>query len=113
MAGAVEMGAEDDPFVADLPEGGQAEDLEAAGVGKDGAVPVHETVQAAQLGDGFHPGSQVEMIDIAQDEAGPQGPQFLGGEGLHRAVGAHRQEDRGLHRAVGRGYFSTPRPVWT
>jgi hypothetical protein len=42
---------EADAFLGDLAQGAQGEDLEAAGVGEDGAVPGHELVQAAE---GFH-----------------------------------------------------------
>ena len=94
------MRAEGDALVADLPEGRQAEDLEAAGVGEDGAVPVHEAVQAAQLGDGLHPGPEIEVVHVAQDDAGPHGPQLLRGEGLHRGIGAHRHEDGGVNHAA-------------
>ena len=106
MAGAVEVRAEGDANVLDLPEGRQAEDLKAAGVGEDGAVPVHEAVQAAQLGDGLHPGPEIEVVHVAEDDAGAHGLQLLGGEGLHRGIGAHRHEDRGLHHAAGGGDLS-------
>ncbi len=47
------------------------------------------------------PGLQIKVVHVAQDDAGAQGPQFFRGEGLHRAIGAHRHEDRGLHHAPG------------
>src|SRR5262249_42236749 len=45
---AVDVGAEGDPVLVQAAQVGQAEDLEAAGVGQDGAVPAHEAVQAPQ-----------------------------------------------------------------
>ena len=47
-----------DPVVGDLADLGEAEDLEAAGVGEDRPVPAHEAVQAAQLGDQLVAGPQ-------------------------------------------------------
>ena len=51
--GAVEMGAEFDAVVGDFAELGEAEDLEAAAVGEDGLVPVHEVVEAAEFLEDF------------------------------------------------------------
>src|SRR5579871_3368163 len=45
MGGAVEVRAEGDAVLADLAQVAQAEDLEAPGVGQDGAVPAHEMMQ--------------------------------------------------------------------
>ena len=52
----------------DLAHVGEAEDLEAAAVGEDGAVPVHEAVQAAQLGDELVAGPQGEVVGVAEDD---------------------------------------------
>ncbi len=60
----------------------------------------------AQLGDELHPGPQIEVVHVAQDDAGSHILELFGGEGLHRGVGAHRHEDRGLDHAVGGGDFS-------
>ena len=100
------MGTEGDAFVGNGAEGRQAEDLKAPGIGEDGAVPVHETVQATQLGDGLHPGPQIEVVHVAQDDPGAHGPQLLRGQGLHRGIGAHRHEDRGRNHAAGGGDLS-------
>ena len=63
---AVQMRLEDDALLGDFPQAAQAEDLEAAGIGEDGAGPRHEAVQPAQLADQFVPGPQKEMIGIGQ-----------------------------------------------
>ena len=53
------------PLLAHGAERRQAEDLEAAGVGEDGAVPVHEAVQPPQGLDGGNPGPQVQVVGVA------------------------------------------------
>ena len=59
VLGAVEDGAELDAVVGELERVGEAEDLEAARVGEDGAVPVHERVQAAGVAHDVSAGAQV------------------------------------------------------
>ena len=54
--------------VVDLAEVGQAEDLEAAGVGQDRPVPAHEPVQPTQTGDALVAGSQGEVVGVGQDD---------------------------------------------
>ena len=49
---------------------GEAVDLEAAAVGEDRPVPVHEAMQAAQLGDEVVAGPQGEVIGVAEDDLG-------------------------------------------
>ena len=57
-----------DPLFRDLPQGAEAEDLEAAAVGEDGTVPVHEPVQSPVLPDQIVARPQVEMVGVAQDD---------------------------------------------
>ena len=47
---AVDVAAEGDARIVDLPYVSEAVDLEPAGVGEDGPVPGHEFVQAAEFG---------------------------------------------------------------
>ena len=70
MGRSVEVRAEFDPFLGDLTELVEAEDLESAGVGEDGVGPAHETVQASHAADEFVAGTQVKMIGVAEDDAG-------------------------------------------
>ena len=56
---AVEVGAEDGSAIVDFEIGGEAVDLIAAAVGEDGAMPVHESVEAAELRDKFVAGRRV------------------------------------------------------
>ena len=66
----VVMGLEEDAVLTDPAQLGQAEDLESPAVGKDGTVPVHETMQPPELPDQFGPGPQGQMVGIAQDDLG-------------------------------------------
>ncbi len=55
---AVEVGAEKNALFGDFTQGVEAEDLEAAGIGQDGAGPSHEFVEAAEIADGFGSGGE-------------------------------------------------------
>ncbi len=55
-------------FFGDLAQAGEAEDLEAAGIGEDGVGPGHEAVQSAELADEFVAGAQVEMIGVGEED---------------------------------------------
>jgi hypothetical protein len=63
---AVQVRLEDDAFVGDLAQTGEAEDLVAAGIGEDGAGPGHEAMQAAELADQFVAGAQEEMVGVGR-----------------------------------------------
>ena len=63
------MRLEDDAVVGDLAQPAQAEDLEAAGIGEDGARPGHEAVQPAHAADQLVAGPQIEMIGVGQQDA--------------------------------------------
>ena len=45
------MRLEDDAALVELAQLGQTHHLEAAGIGEDGPLPLHELMQAAELGD--------------------------------------------------------------
>src|SRR5690242_19002339 len=66
MERAVEWRAELDAFFAELAHLAQAPDLEAAGVGEDGAIPAHEPVQPPKRADGFGTWPQIEVIVVAE-----------------------------------------------
>ena len=62
-------GAERNAVVVDLEDRvAEREDLEAARVGEDRAVPGHETVQAAELLDHLGPGTEVEVVRVAEQD---------------------------------------------
>ena len=76
------------------------EHLKAAGIREDGPVPVHERVQAAQLGDGVRAGTHSQVVRVGEHDLGTQVPHRLGGDALDVGLGAHRHEDRRGHVAV-------------
>ncbi len=88
MRVAIQMRAEQHALFGDLAQIAQAEDLEAAGVGEDGARPGHEAVQAAELADQFVAGAQEEMVGVGEDD--------LGVEIVRCQVALHDAFDRGL-----------------
>ena len=67
---AVEVAAERDAVLVDDPQVAERDDLEAARVGQDRAVPVHEPMQAAEPRDPLVPGPQVEVVGVGQDDRG-------------------------------------------
>ena len=67
MTAAVDMGLEGHAVPVDFPQRGQRHDLEAPGVGQDGARPVHEAMQAAQARDPVGAGPQHQMVGVTED----------------------------------------------
>ena len=109
VALAVEVRVEGDAVLGHLPQVGQRHDLEPAGIGQDRAVPVHEAVQPAELGDPLGAGPQHQVIGVAEHDLGAGGrapiPAVMR---LDRAGGADRHEGRRFHRAVGGGQRAAP-----
>ena len=100
---AIQMRLKRDALVGDLAQTAQAEDLEAARIGQDGARPGHEAVQPAQAADQFVAGPQKQMIGVGQQDAHVQiVGQIALRESLDRGLRAHRHEDRRLDGAVRR-----------
>ena len=79
----------------------QADQLEAAAVGEDGAVPAHECVQAAGALDEVDARSQREVVRVAEQDVGAACAHLVRVERLDRGVGAHRHEGGRPHLAVG------------
>ena len=102
MFRAVEVRAEDDSLVTDLTQVLEAEDLEAATVRQDGAVPTHESMEASHPGDEIVPGSQIEVIGVRQDDVSAHLLQLIGSEGLHGGLRSHWHESRGRYVSVRR-----------
>ena len=87
MRVAIQVRAEEHALVGDLAEVAQAEDLESAGVGEDGARPGHEFVQPAELADQLVAGPQEQVIGVGEDDLGVE----LAGQ-----IALHDAFDRGL-----------------
>ena len=98
--GAVGGRGEGHALLGDLAPVRQREHLEATGVGQDRAIPAGEAVQAAMGADHLQARAQVQVEGVAQDDLRAQGADLVGQHALDRAIGAHRHEGRGLHRAT-------------
>ena len=104
-AGSRRFVREDGGDLADplLDAGAQAENLKAARVGHDGAVPAHEPVQPAHFGNHVGPWAEVKVIGVGEDDLSAHFFQVIRRERLHRGLRAHSHEGGRLHLAVGRG----------
>ena len=101
MPAAVDMALESASFRSEFAYGAQAEYLESAAVGEDGAVPVLELVQAAGLPEDIQPGTEIEMICIAEDDLGFDiFLKVLMVYPLYGPDSAYGHEDRGAYIAV-------------
>jgi hypothetical protein len=63
-------------------------------------LPGGETVQAAHFADQLVAGPQPQVVGVAEDDLRSELLDFGRMQGLDRALGAHRHENRGLHRAM-------------
>ena len=79
------------------------EDLEPARVSDDGAVPAHELVQPAELGDQLVAGVEEQVERVGEDHVVAQLGDLARLEALHGRLGRQRDEGRRAHLAVGRG----------
>ena len=107
---AVDVGGEGDSLLRDLPQSGERKDLEAAGVGEDGTVPVHEFVKSPHLPHHVVAGPQVEVVGVGELDLAADLLEVVGGDRpLDGPLGAHVHKDRGLdHAAVGAGKLAAP-----
>ena len=103
MLGTVEMGAEKHAFFCDLAQITETEHLEAAAVGEDRTIPVHEAVETAELTDKLMPRPQVQMIGIGKNDLRFCVFELVGRQGLDSGLGADRHEGWCFDLAVRRG----------
>ena len=68
---AVQVGLEGNALFVDLAQVFQAEALEAAAIGYDGALPGHKGTETSQLSDHLCAGAQVEVIGVSHEYSGP------------------------------------------
>ena len=92
VARAVDMRLEDDAALVELAQLGEAHHLEAAGIGEDRMRPVHELVQAAELGDALGARRQHQMIGVGEHDVGAERAHLAGIHRLDRRRGADRHE---------------------
>ena len=99
---AVQMRLEQDALFGNLAERFETEDLEAAGIGEDGAGPGHEAVESAPLTDALVPGTQKQVIGVGEDDLGVEVVNEVArGERLDGGLGADGHENRRFDDAVG------------
>jgi len=106
--GAVEVGAKGDAVVGDFAEFGEAENLEAAAVGEDGAVPAHELMEAAEFANEAGAGAEVEVVGVAENDLCADFVELSRGGGFDGGLRADRHEGGGLDRAVGGAEAGAP-----
>ena len=86
LGGPVVDGAERDAVVVDREQRvAQREDLEAARVGQDRAVPAGERVQPAELLDHVLARAEVEVVGVAEDHVRAERAHLVGMERLDGA----------------------------
>ena len=93
MRRAIEVRFEGRALLAQLAQVSQAEDLEAAAIGQDRPVPVHEGVQPAELLDQFRAGPQQQVIGIAEDDLCSRLAQLFWRNALDGGLRADGHED--------------------
>jgi len=103
------MGAEAHTLIGDLAKLGEAEDLEAARIGKNCARPGHERVQTAELPDQLVTGTKIQVIGVGKNYGGAERFQVFLGERLNRRGGPDRHEYRSFDDAVRSAETATPR----
>ena len=106
----IEVAAERDAVLVDDPQVAQRDDLEAARIGQDRAVPVHEPVQPAEPLDPVVPGPQVQVVRVGQDDRRARVADVVGRQGLDRRVRADGHELGRLDDAVGQRQAPGPGP---
>ncbi len=93
------MASEPDPIGCYLTQLRKTEHLESTAVGENGAGPVHERMQAAQIFDKLVPRSQEQMIRIGKNDIGTNITKLIRAHCLYGALRSHRHECRGADRA--------------
>ncbi len=100
----VDVGIESRALLGDLPELGQRKDLKSPGIGEDGALPVHKSVEAPQLPDEPIAGAQVQVIGVGKLDLALERPQVESGQApLDGGLCAHIHKNGRLGGAVGTG----------
>ena len=97
------MGTEFDAVCFYFANSREAEDLEAAAIGENWKGPIDEVVKAAGGADDVHPGTDMEMIGVTEDDLSPEFAKFARVDGFDAPLGADGHEDGCVDAAVGSG----------
>ena len=102
VGAAVEVAAKGDALRVHFPLVGQAEDLVAARIGEQRAIPAHKGVQPAKTLDQLVARPQIEMIGVGQHQLRAAFMEVARLQGLDVGLGAHGGKGRHRDGAVGR-----------
>ena len=98
---AVEVRGKGHALLGDLAQLCEAEHLESAAVGEDGAVPAGELVQTAHLCHQLVAGTQMQMVGVAEHDLRTDVLQVMGRQAALDGTGGGNILECGcLHRAV-------------
>jgi hypothetical protein len=86
MRRTVQVALERDAVVVHLAQIAQRDNLESTRVGEDRPVPSHELVEPAEASDALVPRTQVKVIGVGEDDAGPGFAQVVWREALTVAL---------------------------
>jgi len=103
------MRFEADTLVRDFSKFGKTENLEAAGVRENRAIPGHEFVKAAHAADEFVAGAQIQVISVAENDFGAELFKRFVAQAFDRGLRTNRHEERCFDSAVRRSQATPPR----
>src|SRR2546425_6684858 len=89
------------PVLAQFAQVTRAEALEAATIGEDGAMPVHEEVQSTKIANQSGAWSQHQMVGVSKNDVRTSLAQLFRGDTFDAGLGADGHEDRRGDAAVG------------
>src|SRR5579863_59298 len=95
------MRTERDAVFGDASQTFEAHHLIPAAVGKDGAPPGHEAMQATRLANDLVSGPQIEVIGVGKKNLDAQPLEFFLSDSLDAARRTYRHEGARLYHAVG------------
>src|SRR5450755_814932 len=104
---SIEVRPEGDAFFANFAKIVEAENLEAAGVGEDGAIPRHEAMQTAHLANGLDSGTQIKMVGIGQENLDAEFFQYILRNTFDGCQRSNRHEDRRFDLSVRSDEFAS------
>jgi hypothetical protein len=88
------------PVLRDLSKGGQRKYLKPPRIGKDVPSPTGKPMESFEMLEHLHPGAQVQMVGIPQNEGKADLFQFLVDHRFYRAMGTHGHEYGSFHRTM-------------
>src|SRR5580698_10447783 len=111
MFGSIEMRTEAHTLIGNFAQIGKAENLKAAGIGKNRMRPRHERMQPAKLPNQFMPRPKIKMISIAKNDFSAQFLKRLLRKPLHRRRSPDGHKSRRVNHAMRRSQTPKPRPT--